>query len=158
MSMPPPPPFGSHQPTPPYRGVPAGYMPYGGQPAKRGSSGLLIAAGVMMLIQAAIVLIIGLWAFSLIESDTGRDFNDYTGNALRIAAAIITGLGVALLIAGIGTVRSRTWGRIITIVLQSIFVALTLIGMVNSRNGGGAILPLAWGGTILGLAIAGKSR
>ena len=118
-----------------------------------------MAAGIMMIIQAAVTTLVGLWLFSVTTSDIGDSVDNLSGGTITFAAIVVTLLGLGMLWTGIGSVRGRGWARITTIVLQSIFVVLTLVGLTQGgNNAGGAIIPIAWGGTILGLAIAAKTQ
>lgn len=138
---------------------PYGYQPYGATPAPtKSADGRLMAAGVMTIIQGSIAAIFGLWFFSLSQSDGGEIVDDLSGGAITAVALIVLALAAALLAAGIGSVRGRTWGRITTIVLEAIFVALTLLGLSGSGDAGGAIVPLVYCGIVLGLAASSKSR
>jgi len=119
-----------------------------------------MAAGFMMIIQAAATVLIGLWLFTVTTSDLGdSDLGDrvesLSGGAVTFLAIVFTLFGLGILWTGIGAVRGRGWARITTIVLQSIFLVLTTFLL---PRGGSVIIPLAWGATVLGLAIAGKPK
>lgn len=121
--------------------------------------GKLIASGIMMIIQASITLIVGLFFFSVSQSDGVVGWlNDVSGGTITFIALITLAMGTGLLWTGIGTIKNRGWARIATIVLQSIFTVLILVGAVSGDgSASGALVPLIWAGTILGLAIAGKT-
>ena len=112
-----------------------------------------------MIIQASITLIVGLFIFSVSQSDGVFGWlDDVSGGTITFIALITLGMGAGLLWTGIGTIKNRSWARIATIVLQSIFTVLILVGAVSGDgSASGALVPLIWAGTILGLAIAGKT-
>lgn len=144
--------------APPAAPTPYGYQPYSAvaMPARPAASGKLIAAGVLTIIQAAFTLFAALALLSVANGD-GEFIDDLSGGALTLFGVLFVGIGAALLTAGIGCCRSSNWGRILVIVLQALLLALTVIGLANSGGeGGGAVLPLAYCGTTLGLAISGK--
>jgi len=141
----------------PAASAPMGYQPYASlaQPARRAASGKLIAAGVLTILQAALCLISGLWLLSVANGEA-EFLDDLSGGAFTIIALVFVAIGATLLTGGIGCCRSTNWGRILVIVLQSILLALMLLGFARGGNSSGALLPLAYCATALGLAIAGK--
>lgn len=144
--------------APPIAPTPYGYQPYSAvaMAARPAASGKLIAAGVLTIIQAAFTLFAALALLSLSSGD-GAFLDDLSGGAFTLFGVLFVAIGAALLTAGVGCCRSSNWGRILVIVLQSLLLALVLIGLANGgSNGGGALLPLAYCGTALGLAISGK--
>lgn len=143
--------------SPPVVAAPMGYQPYAAvaMAPRSAASGKLIAAGVLTIIQAALTLIAGLWMLSVVNGD-GEFLDDYSGGAFTAIALVIVAIGAALLTGGIGCCRSSTWGRILVIVLQSILLALMLLGMANGGSSSEALFPLGYCATALGLAIAGK--
>lgn len=60
-----------------------------------------------------------------------------------------------LLAAGIGCLRGRGRARILNIVLHGLVVAGTIV-TVAQGDLDGAVVPLVWSGTALGLSIAGR--
>lgn len=133
--------------------------------------GRLVAAGVMTIIEASLMLILGLWMFSLSNSTVGGIADDLTGGALTFITLLITGIGVTLLAAGVGSCRGRHWARITVVVLHGIGAAFFLIAAVSggtsdpspSYNGtaesspvGGFVVALLWFGTIILLAATAR--
>lgn len=144
-------------PSAPMIAAPMGYQPYASvaQSQQRPASGKLIAAGVLTIIQAALTLLVGLWILSVTSGD-GEFLDDFTGGAFTAIGLVFVAVGAALLTGGVGCCRSSRWGRILVIVLQSILLALMLLGMANGGSSSGSLFPLAYCATALGLAIAGK--
>lgn len=144
--------------VPPTAPTPYGYQPYSAvaMAARPAASGKLIAAGVLTIIQAAFTLFAALVVFTVANGD-GEFLDDISGGAFTLFGLLFLAIGAALLTAGIGCCRSSNWGRILVIVLQSLILLLSLISLANAGGeGGGVVLPLAYCGTALGLAISGK--
>jgi hypothetical protein len=118
--------------------------------------GRLTAAGVMMIIQSALVLIVGLWLLSVTTSDVGGALNDLSGGTITFLAILALLVGGGLLTVGIATVRQRNWGRVTTIVLEAIAAVGVLANIVNGKFNGGTVVSIVWVGSMLYLAIKGK--
>ena len=140
---PPPPPIAPPTPAPQSGGVPA-------------KDGRLTAAGVMMIVQAALLLIVGLWLFSVTTSDVGGAVDNLSGGTLTFLAILVLIIGGGLLTVGIATVRQRNWGRITTIVIEALSALAILSNIVQGKVAGGTVIPVAWVGAMLYLAIKGK--
>lgn len=143
--------------TSPSGGVGGGYAPTGQKDGK------LIAAGVLAIISAAVVGLIGIW-FIVVASDDDSLFgfiDDELGNALTGIGIFFLFVAGLYLTAGVGSVQGKGWGRITNIVVQAIVLLLFVIGFIGAlsdsgSDAAGSIIPVLWTGTILGLAITGK--
>ena len=140
-------------PPPPMTPPPAPAPQSGGVPAK---DGRLTAAGVMMIVQAALVLIVGLWMFSVTTSTVGGALDDMSGGTITFLAILVLAIGGGLLTVGIATVRQRNWGRVTTIVLESIALLGIVINIAQGKVAGGTVVSIAWVGAMLYLAVKGK--
>ena len=143
--------------------TPQGFASAPGVAAATGTTdGKLIAAGVLSIISGAVVAIGSIWLLAAANSDTLGFIDDLTGNAFTVIGVVGLMIAALYLAAGIGSVQGKSWGRITNIVVQSLALALFVIGFIGALgdSGGDAlsgIIPLIWTGTILGLAIAGKA-
>jgi hypothetical protein len=163
--MPPPPPpnqgpFGSPgTPGPPqYQMTPTGFTPYATASAApvRRANGLWIAAGVMQLIEAALLIIGG---FGLLAFSSDEDTNLFGFDELfTVFAVILLAVGAAALVGGIGCAMSRTWGAIVALVVHGLFLVLLLFGLADGGDSDGAIVPLLWMGTIVLLCALGMRK
>jgi hypothetical protein len=176
------------QPGYPMQGGPNAYQPqvaFAGTTG--GTSGKLIAAGVMTLLEAGILLLVGLWLLSVSTSDVGGFVDDVSGGAITFAALLVLAMGGGLLAAGVGSCKGLNWGRMMVIVLHGIGLALLVIGLLGSAGDSGSsdfttdssdygfgytttssessesspadfLVPVAWSGTIIFLAWTGKTK
>jgi hypothetical protein len=158
--MPPPPP--PSQPSGPYGAPPPNYQAYGSNvPGSGKTDGKLIAAAVLMFIQTAFLAGIGLIFVAFVNSDDTEDLVvvfDGLEDVLTVIGAVFVVLGIVSLVAGIGCVKGRQWGRILTIVIQALFLVLTVIGIAGGDGNGSSFVSVAWCATSMGLAIAGKPK
>lgn len=145
------------RPTAP--GFPAGapVYPVAGAAVAARTDGKLIAAGVITIVQAVLTLIAGIFVISVAQSEVGRLADDLSGGVVTFIGLIVLGIGVTLLVAGINTCRGRNWARILVIVLQAIFIVLTL-GSLAGDGAGGVVIGLLISGSALILAVLGKPR
>jgi len=161
MTLPPPPPGGDRRPTPPPPppgvgpsavGVPA--VPH---PAKDGK---LIAAGVLGIIPGVVLGAFGVFAVvaAILFEGSDDDFFFGSGDGWAVLFGLIAAfllVGAALcLIGGIGCVTGRGWGRIMTLIVWGLGLALMLIGFIN-EPAGESIVPLAWSAAVVALAAVG---
>lgn len=134
-----------------------GYVMYGAAPAPR-TDGKLIAAGVITIVQAALLLLAALLTLTLAQSEIGRLADDISGGVVTFIGLFLLGVGATVLIAGINTCRGRNWARILVIVLQSIFILLTVASLTDPDAVGGAVIGLAICAAALILAALGTPR
>lgn len=134
-----------------------GYVMYGAAPAPR-TDGKLIAAGVITIVQAALLLLAALLTLTLAQSEIGRLADDVSGGVVTFIGLFLLGVGATVLIAGINTCRGRNWARILVIVLQSIFILLTVASLTDPDAVGGAVIGLAICAAALILAALGTPR
>ena len=127
-------------------------------PAQRRGNGKLTAAGVLQIIQGALASIIGIWLFSVTQSDVGGFLDDVSGGSLTFAAVIVLVIGVALIWTAVLCIKARKGGWVTVIVLQSIFLLGSLGGLGNSDGAGGAIFGIAYCGAALFCAISGGKQ
>ncbi|HRE01678.1 MAG TPA: hypothetical protein PLV68_10285, partial [Ilumatobacteraceae bacterium] len=107
--------------------APAGYQPYGAFAPAAKTSGKLIAAGVMEFIQAAFFVLVGILLIG-VSNDVDRTFG-FGGGSVAAVGVVVLAIGGALIAAGVGAVRGRQWGRIFTIVLQSLALLLFIASL-----------------------------
>jgi hypothetical protein len=132
-----------------------------GTAAPQKTDGKLIAAGVLMFVQTAFLCIIGIFLVSVANDDNNFDDSIFDGlqGAITGVGLVLVALGAASCVAGVGCVKGRTWGKILTIVIQAIFLVLMIVGLLNdSQAGAGVLWPFIWLGTSLRLAATGKPR
>ena len=135
-------------------GMPPSYVAYGTPPAApEPRTGLLLAAGIIAIVEAVPLLLIGALALLL---GIGSGDDNVFGDLVAVAGAMLAGLGAAWLVAGIGGVLRRQWGRVLLIVGNSLALLSSLRGLFDRANGVVITLPLAAVG--LGLAIFGQPR
>jgi hypothetical protein len=111
------------------------------RPRRRGSapkSGAVTALGVINIVLGSLVALPGLWLLlRAFFAGTGADMNPFRPNpgrgliGLQFAIVLVAGLLIllfagGLIMAGVGVVRRRPWGRILTLVLAG-FAALPVL-------------------------------
>jgi hypothetical protein len=154
----PPPAPNPYQPVPSYyaqpgyaQQVPAYYLPGGGEAP---GIGRLVAAGVLSIITGVVTLLMGIYLLSLISSDVGGFLNDVSGGAGTFAVLVCVVIGAAFLWFGIAGVQKRSWSRIAMAVAAGLSELLVLLLLLGGSADASIIVPMAWFGTILGLAIS----
>jgi|KBSSwiStaDraftv2_1062776.scaffolds.fasta_scaffold112668_2 hypothetical protein len=116
-------------------------------PPSPGASGVVVGAGVVLLVIAALLGLFGVLAL-LGGAVMGR-LSDFTGpdsgltadqiyilstagrTFVFVVAGVVLAIGLAHLVSGIGVVRRRSWGRIVGLVMSVLGVllwALILVG------------------------------
>lgn len=145
-----------------------GYSPMGGgayhpppPPPKSGQrqgNGKLTTAGVLQIIQGAFTAIIGLWFFSVSQSELGGFADDLTGGSITFIAIILLIFGGALIWTAVLCIKARKGGWVTVIVFQSIFLLGSLSGLANPDGAGQAIVGAAYCGTALFCAISGGKQ
>ena len=124
------------------------------------SNGLLIAAGVMVILQAVFALVGGVDV--VLRSVDGKDPNVTSGTRLGLVAigAIVAVLALGLLAAGIGCLHAVRWAIITTIVMQSLVLLLNLINILalDAEYSGRPFLGIGYVGVVLCLATSGMRR
>lgn len=135
--------------------MPPSYVAYDSQPSTEPEprTGLLLAAGIIAIVEAVPLLLIGVLAVLL---GVGSGDDNIFGDLVAVVGAMLAGLGAAWLVAGIGGVLRRQWGRVLLIVGNSLALLGSLRAMLDRANGVLITLPLAVLG--LGLAIFGQPR
>lgn len=104
----------------------------------------------------------GLGGFLLLLGAAVRSGGETEGGDSILGLAPVVGVvflvaAAVYLTCGLGGVRTRIWGRILTILVQTIALGLTVLGIVTaSTSPTWPFLLVAWLGAILVLAIVGK--
>ena len=143
-------------------GSPAWSSPVAGSPPIPPRDGKLVAAGVLSIISGVVVAVGGalflLFAAVMVEGGDEDDvFSNGLGALFVAVAVVVMAIAALYLVAGIGCVRGRSWGRILSIVIEGLGVTFMLVGLMTIDDASGRIVPLAWCGTILALSVFGKS-
>ena len=117
--------------------------------------GLEILLGLLIMILGPAIL-----GFALSQVDTSKMTPEQAKQVKQVATqgggflAVVTGImgicimvfGVPMIIAGIGVIKRRQWGRVLTIVLGSISIAFAVLNLIGLNiigvlvNGGYAVL------------------
>jgi len=139
-------------------GTPAtggGALPPPLSPGRAGGNGKLTSAGVLQIIQGALAAILGLWLFTVTQSDLGGAVDDLSGNSVTFAAAICLGFAAALIWTAVLCIKGHKGGWVTVIVFQSIFLLGGLSNLSNPDGMGNAFVTIAYCGAALFLAISG---
>lgn len=126
-----------------------------GQP--RGN-GKLTAAGVLQIIEGGIAAIIGLWLFTVTQSELGGAVDDLSGGSLTFAAVLCLVFAAALIWTAVLCIKARKGGWVTVIVFQSIFLLGSLSNLSNANGADGAIVSIVYCGAALFLAISGGKQ
>ena len=122
----------------------------------------LTAAGVLQHIQGGLFGILGIWLFSASQSGIGEIADDLTGGALTFIALLLIGAAIALIWVAVLCIKGRRGGWITTVVFQSIFIVISLLGVIGSisegTSAGGGIITTAYCGIALGLSWTGGKQ
>ena len=128
-------------------------------PRSRNGNGKLTAAGVLQHIQGGLFGIGGLYLFSASQSGIGELADDLTGGALTFIALLLIGIAIALIWIAVLCIKGRKGGWVTTVVFQSIFVVLSVIGLLGALSegnaDGGGLVVTAYCGVALFLAVKG---
>ena len=134
-------------------------------------SALLLTGGILSVALASLTTLVALVLLALgnaldgAVTGLGADVDGSLagmGAAVRIVAALVGGLGLLGIVAGIGAILRRRWGRIGAIVYGSINLALALLAVVASASdgagvGGGSLFLLAVSAAIVGFCVRGPA-
>lgn len=131
-------------------------------PALRSGNGKLTGAGVLQIIQGALSGILGLWLFSVTQSEVGGFVDDLSGGSLTFIAVVMVAVAVVLIWMSVLCIKARKGGWVSTVVFQSIFVALGALGLVGAASEGepvgGAVITIVYCGIALILAATGGKQ
>jgi hypothetical protein len=123
---------------------------------------MLTGAGVLQIIQGAFSAIIGLWLFSVTQSEVGGFVDDLSGGTLTFAAVMMLGVGVVLIWVAVLCIKARKGGWVTTVVFQSIFTAVGVLAISGASSEGepvgGAVVMAVYCGIALFLAIKGGKQ
>ncbi len=132
-----PPPYGQQ----PYGQPPYGPPRYGGPGGPRPSSGSLVTAGVIQIVQSAFWLIIGIVFVAVASalSDILRDagITENTDNVKTVAVVIglvILLVAAAMIVLAALTMRRSNGCRIASIVVEIIFAVFWVLATISSLN------------------------
>jgi hypothetical protein len=160
---PPPPPVPTPTYAPPVLGAaPPIPGPSVTGPVVRRGNGKLTGAGVLQIIQGALSAIVGLWLFSVTQSEVGGFVDDLSGGSLTFMAVIILVVGVALIWVAILCIKGRKGGWITTVVFQSIFTFFGVLAVIEASSEGnpvgGSVVTVVYCGIALFLAASGGKQ
>lgn len=124
-------------------------------PGRAGGNGKLTAAGILQIIQGALAGIIGLWLFTVTQSDLGNAVDDLSGGSVTFAAVLCLAIAAALIWVAVLCIKGRKGGWVTVIVFQSIFLLGGLSNLSNPEGPSNAFVTIAYCGTALFLAISG---
>ncbi len=128
----------------------------------RRGNGKLTGAGVLQIIQGSLSGIIGLWLFSVTQSEVGGFVDDLSGGSLTFMAVIMVAVAVVLIWMSVLCIKARKGGWVTTVVFQSIFVAFGVLGFIGAASEGnpvgGAVITIVYCGIALYLAAAGGKQ
>lgn len=150
--------------TPPAHYSPTGHA-YAPRPVVQGGGrGLMIAAGVLGIITGTVTLIFTIWFLSALSAldrytcDIGAPVCGRISHGtvvIVLIGVVVLAVGALFLAAGIGACAGSGWAPAILVVLGALGTLLYLIPLI-AGGGPGALIPIAWFGTMTGLAWAGN--
>lgn len=155
-------------PVPSMPSVPAASILRQPLPSAPDRSGRLLAAGILTIIESVPAFLTGFWLLGVSRTNVGGLLNDASGGLITVLAAVVLAVAAGVLAAGIGSCARRSWARITTVVLQSLFGAFWIYAGINALRSpdaqgsvGGTLTLLAvmlgWVGTTLFLAVTGQA-
>jgi hypothetical protein len=132
-------PFGSPQFADQYN---AGYGPYGQPGGPKPSSGALITAGVVQIVQSALWVIVGIVVIAaasalndiLDEAGVGSSSSDDLTAAAIVIGLIILAVAITMIVLAAKMMRRSNGCRIASIVMQIIFGVVYLIGIIGAAS------------------------
>ena len=117
---------------------------------------------MLQIIQGALSGIIGLWLFSVTQSEVGGFVDDLSGGSLTFMAVIMVAVAVVLIWMSVLCIKARKGGWVTTVVFQSIFVAFGVLGLIGAASEGnpvgGAVITIVYCGIALFLAVTGGKQ
>jgi hypothetical protein len=104
----------------------------------------------------------GLWLFSVTQSDFGGFVDDLSGGTFTLVAIVMIGIAVALIWIAILCIKARKGGWVTTVVFQSIFTFFGVLAVFGSLSEGdpvgGAVFTVVYCGIALFLAAKGGKQ
>jgi hypothetical protein len=129
-------------------------------PRSDGASGLVVGAGVILLVIAALLGLVGVLALlggailgqlsTISGPDSGLtqdqiDTLSSVGRAfILVFGGIAVAIGLAHLLSGIGVLRRRSWARILGLVMSVLGVLLWLLILVSTVAASGQAIPAGY--------------
>jgi len=137
----------SEQMTPP---------PPNGSNNQPGRSGKTTAAGVLVVIQGAVWLLMAIALLSFRTSAIGSIFDDLAGGILTLVTIVVFLIGGGCLWTGISLLRSKSWARITAIVIGAIDLLISIITVVSPDGVATGLIMVIWSGAIIYLSASAK--
>jgi membrane protease YdiL (CAAX protease family) len=119
--------------SPPTEPVPT-WSPSPQPPAVGGASGTVVAAGVILLVIAALAGLLGILA---LLGGASRTF-------VIVFGGVALAIGLAHLLSGIGVLRRRSWARILGLVMSVLGVLLWGLILVSTLAASGQPIPAGY--------------
>ena len=105
------------------------------RPTKSGGrNGRLLAAGVVTIVEAALLLLVGLIVGALSQSTVGQVADTASGGVLTTTMLAMMVIGACLLTFGIAAVAQKAWGRIGTIAINALNVVICISGLSDQGS------------------------
>lgn len=138
---------------PPPAPVPDGYVEYrGAAQRRRPSSAAWAIAGAMQVVAGGIAAGVGAWII-FVADDSGE-----WADLVRFVGVVFAGIGAALLVCGIGMLRSKTWAAVLSLVGHGFVALLALLDTSSDPDKLVGLLFTAWPIIVVVLCIIGFAR
>ena len=130
--------------------------PPNGSNGKQGRSGKITAAGVLVIIQGAVWLLMAIALLSFRSSTIGSIFDDLAGGILTLATIVVFLIGAGCLWTGIALLKLNNWARITAIVIGAIDLLISVLTLVSPDGVATGLIMIIWSGAIIYLAGSAK--
>lgn len=130
--------------------------PPNGNNNQQGRSGKTTAAGVLVVIQGAVWLLMAIALLSFRTSAIGSIFDDLAGGILTLVTIVVFLIGAGCLWTGISLLRSKSWARITAIVIGAIDLLISIITVVSPDGVATGLIMVIWSGAIIYLSASAK--
>lgn len=130
--------------------------PSTGSTAHAGRSGKTTAAGVLVIIQGAVWLLMALALLSFRTSAIGSIFDDLAGGILTLVTIVVFAIGGGCLWTGISLLRLKSWARITAIVIGAIDLLISILTLVSPDGVASGLVMVIWSGAIIYLSATSK--
>lgn len=130
--------------------------PPNGNNDQQGRSGKTTAAGVLVVIQGAVWLLMAIALLSFRTSAIGSIFDDLAGGILTLVTIVVFLIGTGCLWTGISLLRSKSWARITAIVIGAIDLLISIITVVSPDGVATGLIMVIWSGAIIYLSASAK--
>ena len=130
--------------------------PPNGNNNQQGRSGKTTAAGVLVVSQGAVWLLMAIALLSFRTSAIGSIFDDLAGGILTLVTIVVFLIGAGCLWTGISLLRSKSWARITAIVIGAIDLLISIITVVSPDGVATGLIMVIWSGAIIYLSASAK--